>query len=53
MKDYIKKLKKLIDVHGKAKVAVELGVRDTNTINRWISRQLIPAKYLDLIKEMK
>ncbi len=53
MKNYLKKLKKLIEKHGKAKVAVELGIKDTNTINRWISRQLIPAKYLDQIKEME
>ena len=53
MQDYLNKLKKLIEKHGKAKVAVSLGVTDTRTIDAWINREMIPSKYLDTIKELK
>lgn len=53
MKEYLKKLKELIEKHGKAKVAVDLGVTDTRTIDAWIQRKMIPSKYLDTIKELK
>lgn len=53
MKEYLNKLKSLIDKHGKAKVAVNLGVKNTTTIDAWITRKIIPAKYLDKIKELK
>lgn len=53
MKEYLKLLKKLIKEKGKAKVAVSLGVTDTRTIDQWISRGIIPSKYLDKIKESK
>lgn len=53
MKEYLNKLKKLIEKHGKAKVAVALDVTDTRTIDAWIYREMIPSKYLDTIKELK
>jgi len=53
MKDYFKLLTKLIEKHGKAKVAVCLDIKDTKTIDRWYDRELIPAKYLDKIKELR
>jgi hypothetical protein len=53
MKDYFKLLTKLIEKHGKAKVAVCLDIKDIKTIDRWYDRELIPAKYLDKIKELR
>lgn len=53
MEWYLKKLGKLIKNHGKAQVAVWLNVTDTRTIDAWIHRNIIPAKYLDTIKELK
>jgi hypothetical protein len=53
MKEYLEKLKKLIDKYGKAKVAVSLEVTDTRTIDAWFQRKMIPSKYLDTIKELK
>ncbi len=53
MEWYLRKLAKLIKANGKAKVAVELDVTDTRTMDAWISRQMIPSKYLDKIKELK
>lgn len=53
MKEYLKLLKKLIEKSGKAKIAVNLNVKDTRTIDRWFEREMIPSKYLDKIKEMK
>lgn len=53
MKEYLKKLKRMISKYDKAQVAVKLGVTDTRTIDQWIHRELIPAKYLDKLKEMK
>lgn len=52
MEQYLKKLKKLIEKYGKAKVAVSLNVTDTRTIDAWINRKMIPSKYLDTIKEL-
>lgn len=49
MEKYFKKLKKMIEKHGKAKVAVYLGVSDTRTMDAWFQRKQIPSKYLDLI----
>lgn len=52
MKDYLKKLRKIIKSNGKAKVAVMLDVQNTTTIDRWLSRSMIPSKYLDDIKSI-
>ena len=53
MEWYLKKLLKMIKIYGKAKVAVNLNVTDTRTVDSWVSRGMIPSKYLDKIKELK
>lgn len=53
MKEFLEKLQELIDKYDKAQVAVKLGVKDTRTIDAWISRKMIPSKYLDKIKELR
>lgn len=53
MKEYFKKLEKLLEKYSKAEIAVKLNVRDTRTIDAWFRREIIPSKYLDTIKELK
>ena len=38
----IVRLKSFIRKHGKAKTAVALGMKETNSINNWISRGFVP-----------
>ena len=41
---HIKKLNSYIRKHGKAKVAVALGLKETNAISNWIMRNEVPKK---------
>ena len=45
----IEKLKKLKEKHGAAQVCVWLGIKDTRTLNTWISRNAIPFHKLEAV----
>jgi len=48
----IKKLEKLKDIHGAAQVCVWLGLKDTRTLNTWISRKTIPFHKLEVVTKI-
>jgi len=51
MKTHIKELKQLLKRASKAQVAVWCGVKDTRTIDQWITRKAVPVKYHNFINE--
>lgn len=48
----IKKLEKLKEKHGAAQVCVWLGIKDTRTLNTWLSRKAIPFHMLEKVTEL-
>lgn len=48
----IKRLKDLKDKHGSAQVCVWLGIKDTRTLNTWLSRKAIPFHMLDKVTKV-
>lgn len=48
----IKKLKKLKEKYGAAQVCVWMGVRDTRTLNTWLSKEVVPFHMQDKVKEV-
>jgi len=52
MEKYLNFLKNLIQEKGKAWVAVQLNVKNTNTIDSWLGRSMIPSKYLDTLSDL-
>ena len=50
----ISRLKRIIKVKGAAQIAVDLGLADSNSVNRWVRNQVIPNTRRDqLVKYIK
>jgi hypothetical protein len=48
----VKNLRKLVDVHGAAQVAVWLGYKDTRSINNWVSTSTIPRARVERVRSV-
>jgi hypothetical protein len=48
----LKKLKKLKEKYGSAQVCVWLGLKDTRTLNTWLSRDSIPSYMEEIVKQV-
>lgn len=48
----IKKLNDLKNEHGAAQVCVWLGIKDTRTLNTWLSRSSIPFHMLEKVTKL-
>lgn len=48
----IKKLKDLKEEHGAAQVCVWLSVKDTRTLNTWLSRKAIPFHMMEKVEKL-
>lgn len=48
----IRELKQITKSHGAAQVCVWLGIKDTRTLNTWISRKSIPFHMMKKVNEV-
>lgn len=48
----IKKLQQLTKVNGPAQVCVWLGIKDTRTLNTWLSRKAIPFHMMEKVNQV-
>lgn len=46
------KLKKLVKLHGAAQVCVWLKMKDTRSLNQWLSRGSVPTYKRDQVEEV-
>lgn len=46
----LKELKRMVELHGAAKIAVVLGYRDTRPLGVWLAAKKIPKARVELVR---